>query len=287
MLCRPLFILFISLLGCVNTAGQTGMYALLPVEDEIEGWSIGSRFAEINDADLDSLFSTEADLYSEYGFRDGILASLQNSEGDDVSIEIIRMKDSFGAYAVYLANSEPDAESYHAGKNAFISDSSLGFWKFQYFILINSRGTGIEKSEIMKETADVIDSRIRPAGKLPDLALVFNNRPGRVTLLRGKYSLARVYPFTTLDVFRIEEGVALETPGRAEIWLKYSDIHKPVQRLGEVGGVLSRDPGYSGFMMSGDQSFRLYDHKGNAIEIEASGKYLKIVIATVTTIRGD
>ena len=194
------------------------------------------------------------------------------------------MEDTFGSYALYLQKSRGAGETYTAGNNSYLDTLSLGFWKHHYLVTISCDRMYDSTLLGMKLVADLVDSRIRPYGKLPDITGPFMQRPGRVTLLRGKIGLSYIYHFTTTDVFRIEEGIAIEETGRAEIWLKYPNSNMSVQRLGEVAGVLSRDPRFTGFMMSGDLSFRLSDKIGNTIDIEATGRYLKILVAASSTI---
>lgn len=259
--------------------GQTGMYALLPAEDEIEGWELRGEPELYAGDKLYSLIGRGADLYLEYGFIELIAASVMNKAGEELKLEIYRMEDSFGANAVYLQKSSSAGESYRAGNDAFINSSSLGFWKHHYFILISCDHEGSSVTGGMKVLADLVETRIKPNGRIPDLSKKFSNRPGRVSLIRGKIALANIYYFTTTDVFRIDEGVAIEEPGRIEIWLKYKDSNTSIQRLGEVAGILSRESRFTGFMMSGDTAFRLNDTDGNIINIESAGAYLKIIIA--------
>ncbi|MEZ5001214.1 MAG: DUF6599 family protein [Bacteroidales bacterium] len=264
--------------------GQTGMKALLPVEGEIKGWEVAGPVRQYGAEQLESIAGRESVLYSEYGFREAIRASMINSSGEILGLEIYRMDDTFGSYALYLQKSRGAGETYTAGNNSYLDSLSLGFWKHHYLVTISCDRLNDSTLLGMKLVADLVDSRIRPNGKLPEITAPFMQRPGRVTLLRGKTGLSYIYHFTTTDVFRIDEGIAIEETGRAEIWLKYPNPDMSVQRLGEVAGVLSRDQRFTGFMMSGDQSFRLSDRLGNTIDIEATGRYLKILIAASTTI---
>jgi uncharacterized protein YuzE len=272
-------LLSLLIVNQLSLPGQTGLKALLPTEDEAPGWRVAGETREYSGDNLFSLINGGANLYLEYGFVEVIAASVVNEQGEELKLEIYRMGDSFGANAVYLQKRSGASDSYSVGNDAFINGGSLGFWKHHYFALIRSDKESESVIEGMKMVADIVASRIRPKGQIPDLSKKFNNRPGRVTLLRGKIALSNIYYFTTTDVFRIEEGVAIEEPGRIEIWLLYDNSHITIQRLGEVAGILSRETRFTSFMMSGDQSFRLEDKKGNIIDIEATGKYLKIIVA--------
>ncbi|MFN2379392.1 MAG: hypothetical protein ABR519_04185, partial [Bacteroidales bacterium] len=128
-----------------------------------------------------------------------------------------------------------------------------------------------------------VENRIKQDGRLPSVATAFSDRNGSITLLRGKIALSNIYYFSSRDIFVIEEGIAVEENGVKEIWLHYSDHGKPVQRLGEVSALLSTDARFTGFTMSGKQSVTLSDKRGNRIDIEASGNYLKIKIEPVTS----
>lgn len=277
-------LLFSLLTSMVGVNGQTGMKALLPFEGEIPGWEIISDIREYEGEELNGLLGREAELFYEYGFRSAVIAKLSDSGEEQIEMRIYRMEDTFASYALYLNKSAGAAATYTSGNNAFIKDNSLGFWKHHFFVLISGNYEEYPVEEGIKMVADLIDSRIKPSGRLPEITGNFRDRPGRITLIRGKLALSNIYHFTSLDVFRIEEGVAIEEPGFTEIWLRYADSGSSIRRLGEVAGVLSRESMFTGFIMSGEQSFRLNDNMGNAIDIEATGRYLKIVISSYSSL---
>jgi hypothetical protein len=274
-----MFFTALSLLLAFSAAAQTGPAALLPSAGEIEGWEVNGDPVVYGGDDLFFLINGGADIYYEYGFREVIAASLTNPGGEEIKLEIYRMKDSFAAYAVFLQQSAGSDIGETAGSSSFINSGSLGLWKHHYFILMRSNRENSTVTDGMRLIAGSVERRIKQEGRLPDIVSSFNSRSGRITLLRGKIALSNIYYFSSRDIFMIEEGIAIEENGIKEIWLQYSDPGKPVQLLAEVSALLGSDNRFTGFAMTGEQSFTLSDKRGNRIDIEASGSLLKIRVA--------
>lgn len=283
MSCRVIFAAALLLLSVPGAVAQTGPAALLPAEGEIDGWGISGEPVVYGGDDLFFLINGGADIYYEYGFREVIAASLTDPAGGEIKLEIYRMSDSFAAYAVFLQKSTGSDIDEAAGTSSFINSGSMGFWKHHYFVLMRSNRENSTVTDGMKLVAGAVEKRIKQEGRLPDIVSSFSNRSGSITLLRGKIVLSNIYYFSSRDIFMIEEGIAVEENGVKEIWLQYSDPGKPVQRLAEVSAVLSSDTRFTGFTMSGEQSVTLADKRGNRIDIEAAGSFIKIKIAPVAS----
>lgn len=275
VLLLPLILLFVS---SVSIA-QTGLKAFLPKDDEMEGWKLNSKVSEYKGDDLIFFVNREADLYHEFGFVEVMATSFLNDKDEELSFELYRMKDIYASYGIYLLKSEGMKEKYEkAGKDAFINDKSLVLWKHHYIAVIKGDNNSFTASSGMELLAEIVDSRIKIPGRWPTITHTFRNSPGNVTLLRGKIGLQNVYYFTSKDVFRIEEGYAIEKPGLTDIHLKYADSFTSIQRFGEIAGVLSRERKFSGFSMIGHTAFRMIDEEGSDISIEADNNYLNIRI---------
>jgi hypothetical protein len=276
MIGRMTYYAALCLIFTFNAAAQTGPAALLPAEGETEGWVLNGDPALYGGDDLFFLINGGADIYYEYGFREVIAASFTNPGGEEIKLEVYRMKDCFAAYAVFLQQSTGSEKGKSFGTNSFVNNGSLGFWKHHYFILMRSNSENSIVSDGMSMMAGSVDKRIKQECRLPDIATSFSNRSGRITLLRGKIALSNIYYFSPRDIFLIEEGIAVEESGVKEIWLHYSDPGKPVQRLAEVSALLSSDNRFTGFAMSGAETVTFSDNRGNRITMEASGNLLKI-----------
>jgi len=280
---RSVLLLFLLIFCSLSLIGQTGLKAFLPLETEMPGWKMHDNVEEFEGDDLFFLINGGADLFLEFGFVEVMKASLKSDENENLYFEIYRMKDMFASYGIFLQKIAGMKERYSAGKDSYINESSLVLWKHHYFAIIRSDHASDSVTVGMKLLADIVDSRIKPRGKWPSIINDLNNKPGKVTLLRGKIALQNVYYFTSKDVFRIEEGIAFENPGVTDIHLKYRDSDTSVQRFGEVAGVLNREKRFSEFRMDGDIAFRMRDNKGNDIRIEANDNMLSIRIMKNST----
>jgi hypothetical protein len=270
--------ILLMLIGSYSFA-QTGLKAFLPKNDELAGWTINSDVSEYKGNDLIFFVNREADLYHEFGFAELMTTSFSNDQNEAFSIEVYRMKDIYASYGIYLYKSEGMEDKYEeAGKDAFIDDNSLVMWKHHYIAVIKGDYRNSHVSTGMELMADLVDSRIKIPGRWPAISHTFRNSPGNIVLLRGKIGLQNVYYFTSKDVFRIEEGYAIQKPGITDIHLKYSDSFTTIQRFGEVAGVLSREKRFRGFAMVGNTTFKMIDENGSDISIEAESNYLNIRI---------
>ena len=276
---KRILILSLFLLGYGTfLMSQTGLKAFMPKGDELPGWLVSGEVKEYRGEELIFAANREADLYHEFGFKGVLTGRFKDQDSDQITLEIFRMKDVYASYAIYLHKSEGMVEKYDVGNEAFINDNALVLWKHHFVAVIKGDATDLNVSVGMKQLADIVDSRIRIPGRWPKIAHTFRDSPGSITLLRGKLGLQNVYFFTSKDVFRVEEGYAIQKPGLTDIHLIYSDSFTSIQRFGEVAGLLSREGRFSGFNMIGSTAFRMRDNEGNDISIESDNNLLNIRI---------
>ena len=276
---RAFLLSLLLTLVALPLASQTGLKAFLPAEDEMPGWKTGDEVKIYKGSELIFFVNREADLLKEYGFEEVMAAELVNERGEEIELEIYRMTDVYASYGVYLLKSDGLEWEYDAGNESVMSNNSLVLWKHHYIAVIRNKDEkGADDTGSLTALADIIDSRIRIPGRWPKISHTFRDAPGRITLIRGKIALQNIYYFTSKDVFRIEEGYAIEKPGQTDIFLKYGDSFTSIRRFGEVAGVLSREKKFSGFTMVGETSFRMRDTDGNDISVESEDNYLNIRI---------
>lgn len=269
--------LLVLLLGA-NLLAQTGLKAFMPKENELTGWQANNDLREYRGEEIIFATNRERDLYHEFGFTGVLNSSFSNKDKESLKLEIFRMKDVYATYGVYLHKIEGMEDKYSVGKEAYFDDNSLVFWKHHYVAVIKGDASDSVVAEGMKMLADIIDSRIKIQGRWPKISHSFRDSPGKITLLRGKYGLQNIYYFTSKDVFRIEEGYAIEKPGLTDICLYYSDSFTSIRRFSDIAGVLSREERFSGFTMIGHLAFQMYDSEGNDISVESENNCLNIRI---------
>ena len=286
---KVLLLLLVTILFAPNLLSQTGLKAFMPRNEEFPGWQVSSEAREYKGEEIIFATNREADLYHEFGFMGVLNSSFRNEANNSLKLEIFRMRDVYATYGVYLHKIDGLSEKYAVGNEAFIDDNTLVLWKHHYVAVIKGDKSSPELTEGMKMLADIIDSRIKIPGRWRKISHTFRDSPGKVTLLRGKYGLQNIYFFTSKDVFRIEEGYAIEKPGLTDIHLIYSDSFTSIRRFSDIAGVLSREKRFSGFTMVGRTAFQMYDHQGNDISIESENNTLNIRIQknVITTAKLD
>ena len=223
MMNRILLLFIFVYCGGLMAEAQTGLKAFLPKKNEMQGWVVAGQVREFRGDNLIFATNRDADLFTEYGFKGVLKGDFIDTENEKISLEIFRMRDVYASYAIYLHKTKGMLNRYDAGKDAFWDGNSLVMWKHHYVALITGDASDLSVVMGMKELANLIDSRIKIPGRRPTISDTFSDSQGRVSLLRGKFSLQNVYYFTSKDVFRIEQGYAIEKQGLTDIHLIYSD----------------------------------------------------------------
>jgi hypothetical protein len=188
------------------------------------------------------------------------------------------MNNIFGSYGIFLHKSKGEKVNKEFGNSFYEKEGTYAFWKQYYFILMHSALSGDSVSEGFKQMAGVIDSKIKSRGNMPEILSFANNHTGNPILFKGPISLASIYYFSPLDIFKITEGIAFESTDSKEIILKYPDNNEAVRRFSDGAGILGGMTKFSNFTMMGNYSFSMKDKDGKTLTFKVNDNCLDITI---------
>jgi hypothetical protein len=188
------------------------------------------------------------------------------------------MDNTFGSCGIFMQKSKGEKVIREFGNASFQKEGTFAFWKQFYLIVMHSESSGDTVSSGFKLMAGVIDSKIKARGKLPDIFSFTTDTTGYITIFKGPLALSKIYYFSPLNVFYINEGMAIENGDKKEIIFKYADNNEAVRRFSDAAGILGGMSRFSNFIMVGDLSFAMKDQKGKTLIFKVNDNCLNISI---------
>jgi hypothetical protein len=271
-------LLLVAIMGYCNLFSQSGPDAILPSEKEVPGWRTSGKNKIYNKENLRDFINEEAELFNEFGLRSVITRDYYNFSGKVINIQVYTMDNSFGSCGIFLQKSKGEKVFREFGNACFEKAGSFVFWKQYYLILMNSGSSGDSISFGFRLMAGVIDSKIKSKGLFPDIMRFSDGKTGNITIFKGPLAMANIYYFSPLNIFRINEGMAIENDDNKEIILKYTDNNEAVRRFSDAAGILGGMTKFSGFIMVGDYSFALKDKDGKSLTFKVNDNCMNITI---------
>jgi len=140
---------------------------LLPKSGAVGGWSIHSKPASYNRANLYDYIDGGADLYLGYAFTRAAVADYVGPDGARITIELYDMGSSYDAFGVFAH--EQAGENPPIGQGASYAGGLLTFWKDRIFARIFAdRETPATRVALLK-FGKLIAGAIRATGPKPPL----------------------------------------------------------------------------------------------------------------------
>lgn len=275
---RYLFTIILIIYACLETAGQTGPGAMLPGKDDLAGWRTPGEMKIWSKENLRSFAKEESAIVQEYGFNYAVEQNYNNFRNKLINVKVYVMNSSFGACGLFMRYSKNQKVIKEYGNSACEKDGEYCFWKQFYFVKLSSASVGDTIKEGFRMISAFIDSKIRSKGVMPDIMGLSSGRSGNVIIFRGPLALSEIYYFSPLNIFFVQEGIAMENPDSKEIILKYADNNEAVRRFTEVAGILSGMSKFSDFIMLENFSFAMKDKERKTLVFMVSENYLNIKI---------
>jgi hypothetical protein len=274
---KTIFIILI-LAGCINLFPQTGQDAILPSEKEVPGWRTSGELKKYTRENVNTLLSEETDLFKEFGLKSVISRDYYNFSGKTINIRVFTMDNSFGSYGIFLQKSKGEKVFKEFGNACFENKGNFQFWKQLYFVVMHSEFSGDTISQGFRQIAGIIDSKIKSRGILPDILKLSGNRNGTTSIFKGPLGLANIYYFGPLNIFNVNEGIAIENKDTKEIILRYKDNNECVRRFSDAAGILGGMQKFTGFTLVNKYEFTMKDNAGKELTFKVDKEYLNIVI---------
>jgi hypothetical protein len=257
---------------------QSGPGAILPSDKEVPGWRTSGDMKIFNRDNLSNLINGDAEIFKEFGIRYAVSKDYYNFKGKVINIQVYTLENTFGSYGIFLQKSKGEKVFKEFGNACFEKDGSFTFWKQYYLIVMHSTSTGDTISGGFRLMAGIIDSKIKSRGLLPEILGFSNDKKGDIKLIKGPLALSEIYYFSPMNVFYINEGIAIENRDTCEIILKYADNNEAVRRFSDAAGVLSGMSKFSDFIMIGDFAFAMKDKAGKTLTFRVDNNCLDIKI---------
>jgi hypothetical protein len=272
------FTIILIILACIHLSGQTGPGAMLPGKDDIAGWRTSGEMKIWNRENIKSFAKDESAIVLEYGYNYAVEQDYSNYRNKQINVKVFVMNNPFGACGLFMRNSKNQKVMKEYGNSSMEKDGEYCFWKQFYYVKLSSASAGDTIKEGFRMIAAFIDSKIRSKGVLPDILGLSDGRRGNVTIFRGQLALSEIYYFSPLNIFFVQEGIAIEDGDTREIILKYTDNNEAVRRFTEVAGILSGMSRFSDFIMLENFSFVMKDKERKTLVFRVSENYLNITI---------
>lgn len=272
-----IFIFFVYLASLASRA-QTGPGAMLPDKDDIPGWRTAGQIKIFSKEALPGFSKEESGILTEYGFDYAAEQSYYNYSNRLINAKVYVMKSSFGSCGLFMRSSRDQNTFREYGNSAYTKAGEYGFWKQYYFVKLTSGSEGDTISEGYRLIAAFIDSKIRSKGIIPDILGFSEGKAGNVTIFKGPLALSEIYYFSPLNIFFIQEGIAIDNGKSMEIFLRYSDNNEAVRRFTEVAGILGEMTRFSDFIMLENFSFAMKDRERKTLVFKVTENNIHITI---------
>jgi hypothetical protein len=267
---------------CMTGHGQPQhdtIAVFLPLSGEVDGWKSENEPKLYTGEKLFELIDGGADVYMEYGFEEA--ATAEYLKGNDfILVEIYRMKDDAAAYGIFSSSNSSEGKKSDIGQDGFLFPYYLIFWKGNYYVSVSSNNDNPYLKDAIIKIGESIDNKIICTSKKPDIINLLSIpeiRFDEVIFIRGNIVLNDLYSFDTQDIFKIREGVAgLAKTFRVFIF-RYGSNEECNSFLNVSKSRLSENPKYKG-LNEIDNGFILIDRDSKTIRIEASGRYILVII---------
>jgi hypothetical protein len=271
-----LFVL--AIIVCFRAPSQTGPGAMLPSDNEVPGWRISGDLNIFSNESIARLINEEANLYREYGLKTAVSRDYYNYSGKVINVQVFTMDNTFGSCGLFMMKSKGEKVFNEFGNACYEKPGKFSFWKHYYYIVMSSLSTSDTILNGFRQIAGVIDSKIKSRGMMPGILGFSADKTGNVIIFRGPLALSNIYYFSPLNIFNINEGIAIENDKKKEIILKYQDNNEAVRRFSDVAGILSSMSKFSDFIMAGEYSFAMRDKEGKILSFRVVDNCLNITI---------
>jgi hypothetical protein len=275
---RTAFISFILTLWVLCSYSQTGPGAMLPEDTDIPGWRPAGELKIYSPEILRQIEGDKTPLIMEYGFRWAVVRDYYSLSGKLINVKVYTMDNTFGSYGLFLQTSKGKKVFQDFGNSTIAEPGKFCFWKHYYLIKMESASQGDTITEGFRKIAGFIDSKIRTKGLFPQIMGLSKEKTGKLIIFRGPLALSDIYYFSSLDVFGIREGIAIENSDNLEIIFKYEDNNEAVRRFSDAAGILGSMTKFKEFIMVGDFSFAMHDLKGKTLVFKVIDDCLNITI---------
>jgi hypothetical protein len=282
--CILIAILIFASADCAKTSLQekTGIASFLPDPQELKDWKKERPSELYMGEDLFQYINGGAEIYHEYGFVQVLVQDFSSRNGRSVSIEIYEMEAQEAAYGIYTFKSSSSGQAVDFGNEGRLEGYYLNFWRSNFLVTLTGFDEVEETVQGLLLIAESIDKKMSSIQKKEKSQLVHllpeeGHILSSTKYFKGHLGFFNIYPFSTLDIFKIEEGVRGRYISGHEIFiLSYSDAKSSSKQYREAGSHFRNSPRYKKFQET-EKAVLFEDKKDKLIMIQPHQNCIIIV----------
>jgi hypothetical protein len=149
------------------SGGELSPSALLPADDQLEGWKRDGEALVYDPSNLWEYINGQAEAFLMYDFIEVAAQHYLDEAELEIKIEIYMHGSPLMAFGIYSQLRSPDATYIELGNEAFGDDYSLHFWKGRFYVKVYAYDEGEESAAAMKRFAALVEGKILDEGGEP------------------------------------------------------------------------------------------------------------------------
>lgn len=196
------------LLVCSETPEESNPFlGHLPQAGDAASWKPSEPPQYVEGDDLFLLINGGAEIYQEYGFKQAVVQSYEDSEERSLNLEVYEMADPDAAYGIFTFKRGKNCETVDIGDESCLQDYYLNVWKGGFLITVVGFDTEAETREGLIALAEATAGMVRASGTKPHLSETFASDHSPTLYMKGNLALFNAYDFGKGNVFGIQEGL--------------------------------------------------------------------------------
>ena len=262
---RLIIILFTLFIALNLSAQKEELLKFLPDETEYQDYQLKEEPIYYENDDLFFLINGGADIYLEYGFNNVISATYTSKSNLELKAEIYQMKNDSAVYGIFTFNKGNRLVSDDIGDACIIQNDFLIFIKGSYYVVLTTRSNKDKEEAVnLQEFAQIIDTKIKAIGKLPELVASYRQlTPGAIYIL-GNLALSNNYLFDYSDIFGFKEAIISKDVDAMRFVFMYETEEATEKAFQSAKENLESSARFTSFNAN-ENSFQMNDKKGNSL----------------------
>lgn len=153
--------------ACARTLAVGSPEQLLPADGEVGGWVKQDAPKAYGHDNLYAYIDGAAEGYFAYDFRQLISARFkkQGAKEGTITVDIYDMERSENAFGIYSMNRSPDYRSVKVGREGYVANTTLDFWKDRYFIRLSASKVPESPEAVLMRFAKAAAQKITATGR--------------------------------------------------------------------------------------------------------------------------
>lgn len=163
--CFSLF--FVLVFTQNNISAQSAFDPSAALPQSINGWKILAADRTFNNETLYDYIDGAAELFLSFGFSKVFNRIYSDGNQSEIIVDVFYMNSSYDAYGVFSHSVGKTGNDF--GQQSQVTNSSIVFWKDNFYISILCNPAADESKNVMLKIAGMLDKSITQTGQLPEI----------------------------------------------------------------------------------------------------------------------